>query len=180
MLERKMTYKTKFGTAYLDKRGYYKISSSKEGNRNKNLHRLIYEDCHKVTLLDGVHVHHKDGNKTNNDISNLEAVTIAEHNKIHKTGENNYFYSKHLTDEHKMKISKANKGKVFSQTHKQNISKAMTKNYSRIIKASFTRNGKRRYVIVKDGKRIKSSINPSKLLGWFAETYPNEILVLGE
>lgn len=31
----------------------------------------------------GCHVHHKDGNKTNNCILNLQIIPISEHNKLH-------------------------------------------------------------------------------------------------
>ena len=48
MLKRKI--KTKFGTATINSDGYYEISSVKEGNHDKILHRLIYEDFYNVKL----------------------------------------------------------------------------------------------------------------------------------
>lgn len=62
--------KTKFGRAYIGNHGYYVVTSTKEGNHNKLLHRLVYEDAHGK-IPDGYHVHHKDGNKINNVLSNL-------------------------------------------------------------------------------------------------------------
>ena len=40
---------TKFGTAKIY-RGYYIITSRKEGNHGKFLHRLIFEDFYKIKL----------------------------------------------------------------------------------------------------------------------------------
>ena len=78
---------TKFGTAKLHHTGYYVIKTREKGNHNKALHRLIYEDFWGVKLPKEIHVHHKDGNKTNNCILNLEAMTMQEHVALHNSGE---------------------------------------------------------------------------------------------
>jgi len=85
---------TKFGTAKLAHDKYYHIISRKEGNNGKKLHRLIYEDYHGVTLPTEIHVHHIDGDTTNNDIDNLEALHYSEHHRTHMLGENNPMYGK--------------------------------------------------------------------------------------
>ena len=79
--------KTKFGRAYIGNHGYYVITSQKEGNHNKLLHRLIYEEAHGK-IPNGYHVHHKDGNKLNNSIDNLELLEKREHHSLHSTGYN--------------------------------------------------------------------------------------------
>lgn len=79
--------KTKFGRAYIGNHGYYTITSKKEGNHNKLLHRLIYEEVHGK-IPDGYHVHHKDGNKLNNSIDNLELLEKRKHHSLHSTGYN--------------------------------------------------------------------------------------------
>lgn len=56
---------------YADKRGYVYE------------HRLVMEKHIGRYLLPEEIVHHKDLNKTNNDISNLQIVTASEHTKIH-------------------------------------------------------------------------------------------------
>jgi len=56
---------------YSDKRGYVYE------------HRLVMEEHIKRYLLPEEIVHHKDLNKTNNDISNLQIVSNSEHRKIH-------------------------------------------------------------------------------------------------
>ena len=55
---------TKFGNAKLRKDGYYKITSVKEGNHNKYLHRLIFEEFYGVEIPKGFVVHHKNHIKT--------------------------------------------------------------------------------------------------------------------
>ena len=47
-------------------------------------HRLVMEKYLGRPLRSDEIVHHKDGNKQNNDISNLEIVTRAEHINIHR------------------------------------------------------------------------------------------------
>ena len=68
--------------------GYYVIISKKEGYGGKMLHRLIYENVYGE-IPDGHIIHHKNGDKTDNCILNLEAITVEEHNSIHHTGKNN-------------------------------------------------------------------------------------------
>ena len=55
----KQVLHTKFGIAKVD-REYFRISSSKEGNYQKYLHRLIFEDFYGIEVPDGFVVHHKD------------------------------------------------------------------------------------------------------------------------
>ena len=98
--------KTKFGTARIGDIGYYRISSHKEGNYGKLLHRLIYADHYDIVLGSDVIIHHLDGNKTNNDISNLITMTNSEHIRQHQLGENNNNYGG-LSDENKLNLSKS-------------------------------------------------------------------------
>lgn len=51
--------------------------------KNLQLHRVIWEE-HYGKIPDGMVIHHKDFNKMNNDITNLQAMTFDEHNNIHK------------------------------------------------------------------------------------------------
>jgi len=85
---------TKFGTATLCNDGYYHITSRTEGNNGKKLSRLIYQDYHGVTLLSGTHIHHIDGDKSNDSIDNLKLLSHSEHNRHHMIGEKNPFYGK--------------------------------------------------------------------------------------
>ncbi len=47
-------------------------------------HRLIYEKYHGV-IPDGYHVHHINGDKSDNRIENLVALSKQKHNTVHKT-----------------------------------------------------------------------------------------------
>ena len=109
--------KTKFGVARINDTGYYVITSVKEGNKNKLLHRLVFEDFYQIKLPSHIIIHHNDGNQLNNEIWNLIPLTRAEHNVIHMTG-------RPFLESSKLKISKANKGRVFSKEHRQKLSEA--------------------------------------------------------
>lgn len=84
------TIHTKYGTATLSNRGYYRISSHKEGNKNKSLHRLVFEDYHNCTLDNKDVIHHIDGDALNNHPANLICMSQAAHNKLHNTNPNKY------------------------------------------------------------------------------------------
>lgn len=123
--------KTKFGNAHITG-GYYRICSHKEGNFRKRLHRLIYEDYHKVTLLPNGFVHHIDGNKLNNSIDNLTLMSASEHSSQHQKGKNNSMYGmkgelapnyqREFSEEHRKKLSIAHTGKKLSEDHKKKLS----------------------------------------------------------
>ena len=151
--------KTKFGIANIDEKGYYRITSRKEGNRNKRLHDLIWED-YNGKIPEKMVIHHKDGNKTNNQIDNLELLSNNAHVTYHNIGR------KH-SEETKKKMSDANKGE----------NNPAWKNYPRLTKGGFKK-GKRNYVIRFNGKRIKQSINKERLVKWFEVAYPNENLII--
>ena len=107
-----------FGKCKIQKDGYFHIISRKEGNMGKLLHRLIYERFYDVKLPKEIHVHHIDGNKTNNCICNLEALTKSEHHKIHMIGENNPSYGKRVSEKTRMKLSKAHNTSGYYRVHK--------------------------------------------------------------
>lgn len=149
-----MTVTTKYGTAVISDRGYYRISSTKEGNCGKYLHRLIFEDFYKVCLLDDSIIHHKDENRLNNDIDNLELMSREKHVRLHHKGK---IVSKETGD----KLRRALKGKKQSFDSKLKSSKKLTKdpdcNYFRVSKHSDKRKKQgflyRYQYYGKDGKR---------------------------
>ena len=169
--------KTKFGKAKIYN-GYYYIISRKEGNCNKLLHRLIWEDFYGTKIPEGYHIHHKNGNKLDNCILNLQLLSESDHIRLHRSGTN-------LSEEHKQQISKSLKDKCCSEEYKQKIIKNLNhgygenniawKNYARIIKKGF-KNNKQIYSIKYEGKYLKYSFYIHKLYKWFAKNYPNEYL----
>lgn len=119
--------KTKWGNAKICNEGYYKITSKKEGNCNKLLHRLIATDYFGDWINDPEEpfdIHHIDGNKLNNCVLNLEPIPHDEHIRLHQK-------NKIMAEETKRKISEFRKGISFSDEHKRNISEAKKgKHYS--------------------------------------------------
>ena len=65
-------------------------------------YRKIYERYYQATLLDGIDIHHIDGNHFNNDPLNLQAVTLEEHYNIHKS-QNDYYACVMIAQRMKMK-----------------------------------------------------------------------------
>lgn len=84
------------------------------------LHRRIWEQKNGP-IPEGFHIHHIDGNKENNDISNLECISKGEHSRKTHTG-NKYMLGFHHTEETKQKISASHTGKNLSYDHKSKIS----------------------------------------------------------
>jgi hypothetical protein len=60
-----------------DKTGYYLNSTIRQ-----RLHRYVWE-FYNGPIPKGYHIHHKDFNKANNDISNLQLLSFEEHEKLH-------------------------------------------------------------------------------------------------
>ncbi len=82
---------TIFGSCNINHYGYYQITSRKEKNKGKFLHRLIMKP-----LLDYMNykypelkfdIHHKDGNKLNNNFNNLQIIEKRKHLSLHKKSE---------------------------------------------------------------------------------------------
>lgn len=158
---------TKFGKAkrYDNHDGYYIIISRKEGNDKRKLHHLIWEDFYGCKIPKGYHIHHKNGNKLDNCILNLQLIKASEHAKLHgnnQRGENNPNYGNPTNYTH-------------SKETREKMSKARTKHYARIIKDGSC-GGKQRYGLMVGKKRIKSNISIEKLIDFFHSNYPNEYL----
>ncbi len=110
---------TKFGNAKINNQGYYHITSRKEGNHHKLLHRLIFEDFYQIKLHPEIAIHHEDGDKTNNEIWNLIPMTANEHNLLHNTGENNHNYGKYPKLSRRIKKSLNNNSTGFFRVGKR-------------------------------------------------------------
>lgn len=90
---------TKWGSARINNQGYYQIKTRDKGFHGKKLHRLIFEEFYGE-IPKGFHVHHKDGNKLNNCILNLQLLRKDDHNSHHKK-------NIVLSENHKSEISKS-------------------------------------------------------------------------
>ena len=65
---------------WINEQGYHNT-----GRKNICVHRRVYEEYYKCCLLPWIDIHHKDGNKLNNHISNLEPLLHPIHLSIHKS-----------------------------------------------------------------------------------------------
>lgn len=108
----------KFMAKTLDRYGYEKVClMSPEGRHRHSVHRLILENFNPVPGMDKLQVNHIDGNKQNNNLSNLEWCTPAEN--IHHAMEHNLRAkingSAKLTPEQVLEICHLLKDKTMTQ-----------------------------------------------------------------
>jgi hypothetical protein len=100
--------KNKNPTWFINQKGYIEGMIYIDGKRRMvKQHRYIMECYLKRKLLMHEDVHHKDGNKLNNNIDNLEIISHAEHTivsnktRIRKTG-----YKMNISDDERKRRSK--------------------------------------------------------------------------
>lgn len=67
---------------YKHKTGYMMISVP--GTKGVRYHRYLWEK-HNGKIPEGYVIHHKDGNKLNNNLDNLQLMSSKEHAKLHNT-----------------------------------------------------------------------------------------------
>ncbi len=138
-IERKNKIKTEFGNASINPKGHYRITSMKEGNMGKLLHRLIFEK-YFGKIPKGYIIHHKNGDKLDNCLFNLQLMSHEEHSSYHNM-------DKCIPNDVRKKISKSLEGE----------NNYNWKNYARVIKHGSSR-GKQQYVLVHNGEYVKYSI----------------------
>lgn len=78
---KKMGLNIDYKHTYINGRGY--LVNCEDRNNRYLVHRKVMEDFIGRKLRNDEIVHHKDMNKLNNDISNLEILTRSEHTKLH-------------------------------------------------------------------------------------------------
>jgi hypothetical protein len=68
---------------YLDDKGYYRFKGSSKLVHRWVAYRYIYNKHAYFYPFSAYVVHHKDGNKENNNVDNLKILAQSEHRKIH-------------------------------------------------------------------------------------------------
>lgn len=94
-------------------------------NKYALLHHVVWEYSYGIRKQ-GCHIHHIDGNRLNNTLSNLEILPASEHMRLSNLGLKKPNSGKgKKTAEHRANLSKAHLGKVFTKEHRENLSKAL-------------------------------------------------------
>lgn len=100
------------------KTGYY-LKTTKPRTR---LHIYVWEYYNGCKVPKGFDIHHKDKNKDNNDISNLECISRSRHNKIHGemlTEEQREWRRKNMNEKARPEACKWHKSKEGREWHKE-------------------------------------------------------------
>jgi len=148
--------KTKYGTARINKEGYYWITSRKEGNNGKRLHRLIWEDFYNTEVPKGYVIHHRNFNKLDNCILNLQLMKKGEHIKLHHIDKN-------VSNNTKMRISESKNTSGYYRVDKykdKRLKQGFTWRYQ------YVENGKQKAITSVDIKKLEEKV---KALGlkWY-------------
>ena len=181
--------KTIFGKAVVVN-GYYTITSRKEGNYGVRLHKLIWEKFNNCSVPKGYVIHHKNGNKLDNCILNLQLLSKSEHTILHHTGskrsietknkisnsrigEKNHFYGKKHTNDTKIKMSVSSNTSGYFRVSK-NIKKECKQGfYWRYV---YFEDGKQKAITSVDLDKLKEKVL-AKGLEWFKLEEKGEINV---
>ena len=67
------------GTRYYFRSGYYQ---SQNGNGDRYLHRMVWASSNGA-VPSGYHIHHRNGDRADNRLSNLERIDASVHNGLH-------------------------------------------------------------------------------------------------
>ena len=85
-------------------------------HKGKRLHRAVWE-YHNGIIPDGYHVHHKDGDRNNNDIDNLELLREADHLSLHMSREERKAQSREDIEKARVYASKWHGGDEGKEWH---------------------------------------------------------------
>lgn len=83
----------------------FKIQEGYFCRGNKRLHRLIWEKAYGP-IPKGHHIHHKDGNRLNNSIENLECISHEEHLSLHMKENSEKIHVWHKSEEGRRHLGK--------------------------------------------------------------------------
>ena len=88
---------------------YLLVDLWNEGRRDiRSVHRLVFETFNNQQIGEKF-IHHKDENKFNNNIDNLELMKCKEHNKLHHAGKPSWNKGLHTGNQYTKKYKGVNK-----------------------------------------------------------------------
>lgn len=105
-----------------EKTGYYLNSTLKI-----RMHRYVWV-CENGDIPEGYHIHHKDGDKSNNDISNLELLTTKQHYQKHweeKSNEEKQWYKDNMNTKARPAAIAWHKSEEGRKWHSEMVKKAV-------------------------------------------------------
>lgn len=115
---------------YPDRKGYWLGNID---NKPVRLHRYVWEK-HNGKIPKGYHVHHKDHNTNNNDISNLELIEQKKHLSMHALEERNIALArKNLKKYGFAKASEWHKSKDGKEWHRQHYETTLSKYWDKKV-----------------------------------------------
>lgn len=95
------------------------------GNFKNLMHRYVWE-YYNGKIPEGCEIHHKDFDRSNNDIANLECLTVSEHKKLHAellTNTKREWYRQNLENNARPKAIEWHKSEEGSKWHSEHIIK---------------------------------------------------------
>lgn len=107
------------------KTGYYLSVRKTDIGRRERLHRYVWR-YYNGDIADGYHIHHKDENKDNNEIENLDCITSSEHERLHSreyAAKNYDKMIKNLNENVRPKANEWHKSADGREWHKQHYSR---------------------------------------------------------
>jgi hypothetical protein len=126
------------------------------------IHQKIFLDNHPELGLNkipqGWCVHHINENHYDNELGNLQLLTLSNHTRLHQTGAKNCMYGKHHTDDAKLKIAessrlkKNNLGKHHTDESKLKLSIALRGEKNHNYGKCFSKETRKRMSEAKTGK----------------------------
>lgn len=102
-----------------DEKGYYRATA----DFTLYMHRVVWE-FYNTKIPDGYEVHHIDFDRSNNDISNLQLLTVSEHRRLHGellTEEQRNWRRENLIQNAQPEAAKWHKSEVGKGWHRQLI-----------------------------------------------------------
>lgn len=105
---------------YIDSQGYRVISVN---NKRIREHRYVMEQHLDRKLRPGEVIHHKNGDKLDNRLDNLELTTLEAHTSHHHTG-------RVVSESARKKSGDARRGQVISQEQRQKISESLKRYFA--------------------------------------------------